>query len=193
MRCFDIKTSIVLAFTSGPRSYSGELAEDGNPRRMSAMALPEPRIPAWRIPYLAFSFKILGRALLASMATGLVCCTVGALVAGLSGLFSALLGTVAVVAFLGGGSPVQLAAMGQGSQQAVGLVIISYGSRVAMLGLVLVTLGPGRSHWTPHVPSVVASVVAVTLAWICAMVATSLTSRVPVYDTPYEVGDRGGD
>lgn len=190
---FDIKRSIVLGFTSTPRSILGQVSKDGKDHRMSAMAVPEQRVPLWHVPHLAASFRMMGGALLASLVALALAGVFGWFSAGLHGLASAALGALTVIAFLGGGTPVQLAAMGQGSHQAVGLVLIGYVSRVAMLGLVLGALGPGRSHWDPDVNSVVVGVVLTSLAWISGLVIAHSRIRIPVFDTEYRAPARDGD
>lgn len=155
--------------------------------------MPEQRIPVWRLPHLTLSFRMMSGALVASVLATAVCAGGAFLTAGTPGVLSSLLGSVAVIAFLGGGSPVHLAAMGQGSQQAVGVVLISYVSRVAMLGLVLLALGPGRSHWEPVPPVLAASVVVTCIAWIAGLIGTNLRSNVPVYDTEYTRVPEGGE
>ncbi|WP_420175339.1 hypothetical protein [Luteococcus sp. OSA5] len=155
--------------------------------------MPEQPVAVWRLPHLSLSFRMMGGALVGSLISTAAVAGVALALAGTTGAVSALLGSVAVIAFLGGGSPVQLAAMGQGTQQAVGIVLISYVSRVAMLGLVLLALGPGRSHWDPHPQSVVAAVVATSLAWIVGLVVTHMRANVPVYDTEYIRVPEGGE
>ncbi|MEL4506195.1 hypothetical protein AAEX63_05570 [Luteococcus sp. H138] len=155
--------------------------------------MPEQRVVVWRLPHLVLSFRMMGGALVASGIALLLSGLAGWFLAGSAGLLSGLLGAVAVVAFLGGGTPVQLAAMGQGSQQAVGLVLISYVSRVAMLGLVLLALGPGRSHWSPDSNCLAVGVVLTTIAWIAGLIVTHARSRIPIYDTDYSARDKAGE
>lgn len=183
----------MLGFTSTPRRISGEVPEDGKQQRMSAMAVPDQRVALWHMPHLAASFRMMGGALLASLVALLPVGTFGWFNAGPNGLVSGLLGAVTVIAFLGGGTPIQLAAMGQGSHQAVGLVLVGYVSRVAMLGLVLGALGPGRSHWNPDVNSAVVGIVLTSLAWIAGLVITHSRTRIPVFDTEYRAPARDGD
>lgn len=159
---------------------------------MSAMAVIEPRVHPWRQPHLAASFHMMKWAVVSSVAASVVCAAIGYAASGVHAMASALFGALAVVVFFASGMPVQLMAMGQQLQAGIGIVIICYVSRVATLGLVLVSMTDNGLVARPDLMPMVWSIVVTTLAWVGGLLAGHSHARVPVYDPPQNASKNAG-
>lgn len=117
---------------------------------------------------------------------GLTAVGVMAIARGASGLVSALLGVATVVLFFAVGHGVQVVLVDRDPKALLWGSILSYVTRVALLGAALAGYTANRDRLTGlDTIALFVGIAAGVLGWVGAEIAAFARMRIPAYDTPY--------
>lgn len=134
---------------------------------------------------------MLGGLALAHLA-GLMAAMAALVLAGSSGLVSAVIGLAVVVIFYSIGQAIEIIALELPGFTGLSIVLASYAVRVIGIGfLIWAVLTAGRGVLSEG--WVVAGVVAAVLGWTTGVVVVAARQRVPVFDHDYQPPERRPD
>ncbi len=119
----------------------------------------------------------------------LVICT---LVYGVSGLTSAALAAIMVLFFYGVGQYVMVQFADAGARTLLMVSMISYTTRIVVLGLVLLAYSNNRDAWPTLTPmAIFITTMAVVAGWLMVEVFVFSRLRIGSYDTEYQAPSTG--
>ncbi|CAA9291399.1 MAG: hypothetical protein AVDCRST_MAG61-198 [uncultured Friedmanniella sp.] len=111
---------------------------------------------------------------------------VGGIVHGIEGVLSAAVAAALVLFFYGVGQYVMVRSADAGARTLMAVSLVSYTTRVAILGLVLWVFDTYADAWSTMIPMVLfLTTVAVVVGWLAAEIWTFARLRIGVYDTEY--------
>lgn len=157
---------------------------------------PEPKtaVDASASIHVVRARKLLYGGLVGGVAAALLCLIGFGLANGIRGLVSAGLAAALVLFFYGFGQFVMVLFADAGARTLMLVSMVSYVSRVALLGLVLAAYNGNRDSWPSLVPmAIFLTTVAVVVGWLAVEVYVFSRLRITSYDTDDQAPTRGGD
>lgn len=119
---------------------------------------------------------------------------VGGLVHGTGGVLSAAVAATVVLFFYGLGQYVMVRSADAGARTLMAVSLVSYTTRVGILGLVLWVFDTYADRWPMMVPMVLfLTTVAVVVGWLAVEIWTFARLRIGAYDTEYVSPSGTGD
>lgn len=111
---------------------------------------------------------------------------VGGIAHGTEGVLSAAVAAALVLFFYGVGQYVMVRSADAGARTLMAVSLVSYTTRVAILGLVLWVFDTYADAWSTMIPMVLfLTTVAVVVGWLAVEIWTFARLRIGVYDTEY--------
>ena len=111
---------------------------------------------------------------------------VGGLVHGIDGVVSAAVAALIVLFFYGLGQYVMVRSADTGARTLMAVSLVSYTTRVGVLGVVLWVFDTYADRWPAMIPLVLfLTTVAVVVGWLAVEIWTFARLRIGVYDTEY--------
>ena len=152
-----------------------------------AMVEPAPGARRAASPAVALMTSMLRRSLVFAHAGLLVALGIGFWMAGPLGALNAAFGGAVVVFFYAAGQGIQMLAGELDPQSGMGLTVVSYVTRVTLLGLLWVGINASPALAEAFRPAVFLTAVLVVLAaWLAGMFVAWSQARVPVYDQDFD-------
>lgn len=136
--------------------------------------------------------------LLAGLAGGLAATVLSLVGFGLGygshGLITAAIAAAMVLFFYSVGQLVMVLFADAGARTLLSVSLLSYTTRVVVLGLILMSYSRHRAAWPTLVPTAMfLTTVAVVVGWLLVEVACYQRLRIGIYDTPYTPEKTAGD
>ena len=127
-------------------------------------------------------------------AAALLSLAVAGLVHGTGGVLSAAVAAAVVLFFYGLGQYVMVRSADAGARRLMAVSLVSYTTRVGILGLVLWVFDTYADRWPAMIPVVLfLTTVAVVVGWLAVEIWTFARLRIGAYDTEYVPPSDAGD